>query len=161
MRVGCHSTPDLVKRGGAVSDIVSGDKTQVTIVACVCAAGYCIPPMVIWDRKILSPELTLGEIPGTIYGLSKSGWMDMELFHIWFCNHFLHYVPTAHPVLLLLDGHSSHYCPNTIRLAAKEQVILFTLLPNTTHLTQPQPLKVAWSEAYPNFLVTNPGKVVT
>ena len=59
--------PKLVAvRGGAVSAIGSGDKTQITVVACVSAAGYCIPPMVIWDRKILSPELTDGEVPGTI-----------------------------------------------------------------------------------------------
>ena len=31
--------------------------------------------MVIWDRKTLRPELTVGKVPGTIYGLSaKVGW---------------------------------------------------------------------------------------
>ena len=61
--------PKLVAvRGAAVSAIGSGDKTQITVVACVRAAGYCIPPMVIWDW-----ELTHGEVPGTIYGLSKMG----------------------------------------------------------------------------------------
>ena len=157
----------VAAKGQAVSAIGSGDKTQITVVACVSAAGYCVPPMVIWDRKILSPELTLGEVPGTIYGLSKNGWMDMELFDIWFCNHFLRYAPATRPLLLLLDGHSSHYCPDTVRLAAKEQVILFTLPPNTTHLSQPLdkgcfgPLKVAWREVCHHFVSTNPGKVIT
>ena len=157
----------VAPKGVTVSAIGSGDKTQITVVACVSAAGYCIPPMVIWDRKILAPELTVGEVPGTIYGLSKSGWMDMELFHMWFCNHFLHYAPAARPLLLLLDGHSSHYCPDTIRLAAKEKVILFTLPPNTTHLTQPLdkgcfgPLKTAWREVCHQFITSNPGRLVT
>ena len=88
--------------------------------------------MVIWDRKTLAPELTIGEVPGTIYGLSGNGWMDMELFDVWFENHFLRYAPSVRPLLLLLDGHSSHYCPGTIKLAAKERVIIFTLPPNTT-----------------------------
>ena len=114
--------------------LTSGNKTQITVVACVSAAGYCIPPMVIWDRKILSPDSTMGEVPGTIYGLSKNGWMDMELFSIWFSNHLLRYAPATQPLLLLIDGHSSHYCPDTIHLAASEQVVLFTLPPNTTHL---------------------------
>ena len=36
----------------------SGDKSQITIVGCVSAAGYCLPPMVIYDRKRLSPEMS-------------------------------------------------------------------------------------------------------
>ena len=87
--------------------------------------------MVIHDRKTLSAEMSNMEIPGTIYGLSDRGWIDRELFNIWFNNHFLRYAP---PVRLLMDGHSS---PGTIRMAAKEKIILFTLPPHTTHLTQP------------------------
>ena len=30
-----------------------------------------------------------------------------------------------------MDGHSSHYCSETIRMAAEEKIILFTLPPNT------------------------------
>ena len=132
--------------------LTSGDKAQITVVGCVSAAGYCIPPMVIWDRKQLSIELTEGEVPGTFYGLSDNGWMDQELFDGWLCSHFLRYAPPARPLLLLLDGHSSHYSPSTIRSAAKEQVIVFTLPPHTTHLSQPldrgcfAPLKVAWRQ---------------
>ena len=96
-------SPKVVGRKGVpVSSIGSGDKTQITLVACISAAGHCVPPMVIWDRKQLSPELTCGEIPGTIYGLSSNGWMDQELFDIWFNNHFLRYDPAARPLLLLL-----------------------------------------------------------
>ncbi len=127
----------VVERGGTACAVGSGCKSQVTVVGCISAAGFCIPPMVIWDRKTLAPELTIGELPGTIYGLSGNGWMDQELFKVWFCNHFLQYSPSARPILLLLEGHSSHYCPDTVRLAAREQVILFTLPPNTTHLSQP------------------------
>ena len=94
-----------------------------------------MPPMVIWDRKSLAPELAVGEVPGTIYGLSSRGWIDHELFNAWFNNHFLRYVPSARPILLMLDGHSSHFCPDTIRVAAQNKVIVFIVPPNTTHLT--------------------------
>ena len=157
----------VAQKGGSVSVLGSGDKTQITVVACISAAGFCVPPMVIWDRKTLAPELTLGEIPGTIYGLSSNGWMDQQLFDIWFSNHFLRYAPSARPVLLLMDGHSSHYCPDTVRLAAREQVILFALPPNTTHLSQSLdkgcfgPLKVAWRQVCHQFLAENRGKVIT
>ena len=53
--------------------MTSGGKTQITVLACCNAAGYSIPPLVIFDRKILKQELTRGEVPGTMYGLSKSG----------------------------------------------------------------------------------------
>ena len=68
--------------------ITSGDKSQFTVVGCVSAAGYCIPPMIILDRKTLHPDMTIGELPGTIYGLSSKGWIDSELFHMWFNDHF-------------------------------------------------------------------------
>ena len=56
------------------SAIISDDtKTQVTILACISANGYSIPPYVIFDRKTLNPELTLGKVPGTLYGLSSKG----------------------------------------------------------------------------------------
>ena len=144
----------------------SGSKDQITVVGCVSAAGQHLPPMVIWDRKNLKPELTQGEYPQTIYGLSSKGWMDMELFEKWFSRLFLCCAPAARPLLLLLDGHSSHYSPAAIRMAAEEQVILFVLPPNTTHLSQPLdkgvfgPLKMQWRKACHSYMTRNPGKVV-
>ena len=162
-------SPKLVFEKGyhGASCVTTGDKAQITIVACVSAAGFSLPPMVIWDHQSLSPELTIGEVPGTIYGLSKKGWIDYELFDVRFNNHFLRHVPTVRPILLMLDGHSSHYCPDTIRLAAKHQVILFALPPNTTHTSQPldkgcfSSLKESWKQVCHDFLTSNPGKVVT
>ena len=48
----------------------SGDKAQITVVACVSAAGSFMPPMVILDCKTLPPRLTEGEVPGTVCGMS-------------------------------------------------------------------------------------------
>ena len=163
------SPPKGVCRKGTKTpnSITSGDKSQITVVGCVSAAGHCIPPMIIWDRKTLHADMTKGELPGTIYGLSSKGWVDQELFKIWFEFHFLRYIPPVRPILLLMDGHSSHYCPDTVFLAAKEKIILFTLPPNTTHLTQPLdkgcfgPLKSAWRNACHDFMAENPSRVVT
>jgi len=49
----------------------SGEKAQITVLACASASGYVMPPMVIYDRKNLKQELHAGEVPGTIYGLSE------------------------------------------------------------------------------------------
>ena len=66
-----------------------------------------------------------------------------------------------------MNGHSSHYSPVAVKLAAEENVILFALPPNTTHWSQPLdkgvfgPLKVAWRRVCHTYLSKNPGIVVT
>ena len=136
------------------------------MLTCTCASGTAMPPFIVLDRKTLNPTFTRGEVPGTLYGLSTNGWMNQDLIHHWFVKHFLQYVPTRRPLILLMDGHSSNYCPETIKMAAENKVILFILPPNTTHLTQPldracfAPLKCAWKQECHQFLVKNPGKVV-
>ena len=46
------------------------------------------------------------------------------------------HAPSTQPILLLLDGHSSHYSPDTIHSTAEEQVIIFALPPHTTDVSQ-------------------------
>lgn len=155
------------KKGSKIAvSLTSSTKDQITVVCCVNAAGQCIPPMVIWDRKQLRPELTVGEVPGTVYGLANKGWMDQYLFEQWFKRHFLKYAPPVRPLLLLMDGHASHYAPDAIKFAAEEKILVFVLPPNTTHLSQPLdkgvfgPLKVAWKNACHKYMSDNPGLVV-
>ena len=156
----------VAQKGVKIHQFTSGIKTQMTVVDCVSASGQCIPPMVIWKRKILRPELACGEVSGTVYGLSSKSWIDQELFHMWFARHFLLRAPCSRPLLLLLDGHSSHFCPDTIKYAAESQVILFILPPNTIHLTQPLdkgvfgPLMTCWRRVCHNHLVQNPGVAI-
>ena len=144
----------------------TGQKSQVSILACVSAAGQCIPPMVIWDRRSLKPELVEGEVPGTVHALTKKGWMNQEVFEGWFSRHFIRYAPPARPLLVLMDGHSSHYSPTAVRMAAEEGVILFALPPNTTHFAQPLdksvfgPLKVHWRRVCQHFMSKNLGQTV-
>ena len=124
-------------------------------------------PLVIYDKKTLKPELTVGEVPGTMYGLSNKGWIDTELFESWFTNHFLAYAPPSQPLLLLMDGHSSHFSPLFVNSAPEEQIIGFCLPPNSTHKTQPLdkgvfgPLKRSWREECHSYIMNNPGKVIT
>ena len=63
--------------------------------------------------------------------------------------------------MLLLDGHSAHYCPATIKLAAENQIVVFVLPPHTTHIAQPldrgcfSPLKTAWRKFCQEFRAQN------
>ena len=71
----------------------SGNKTQVTIVACASASSTVLPPMVIFNGERLNHEYTKGEVPGTLYGMSPNGWIDQELFCHWLKDLFLTYIP--------------------------------------------------------------------
>ena len=123
--------------------------------------------MVIWNVKTMHSDMAAGEVRGTLHAFSDNGWIDQDLFDTWFHNLFLLYAPSISPLLLLMDGHSTHYCPETIRAAAKQKVILFTLPPNTTHLCQPLdksifgPLKTRYFQLCQEFMAKNPGKVVS
>ena len=149
------------------SYITGETKQQITVLACTSAAGTVIPPFVIFNRKTLPPELVRGEVPGSIYGLSSKGWINQDLFNSWFTEHFLSYVPSTRPLLLLLDGHSSHYCPEVIKMASKHKIVVFTLPPHTTHITQPLDrsvfavLKVYWKQVCHGFQLKHPGRVIT
>ena len=71
--------------------------------------------------------LTNGEIPGTLYGISDSGCMDDQgSFLTQVYQSLLLYAPQVQPLLLLLDGHSTHYGPEMINIAALNQIIIFT-----------------------------------
>lgn len=82
-------------------------------IGCASATGHALPPFVIFDAKSLNAEWTRG----TTYGLSSKGWVDTELFKSWLTDHLLKYAVGARPLLVLLDGHSSHYQPELIRFA--------------------------------------------
>ena len=73
----------------------------------------------------------------------------------------------ARPLLLLLDGHSSHYQPKLVLFAKEHDIIIFCLPPHTTHESQPldasvfKSLKQNWQELCGQYMKENPGKVVT
>jgi hypothetical protein len=77
--------PKPLKVYGAVSQknfysVTTGNKGQLTALACVSAGGYCIPPMLIFNRKGLGEGMDDGAIPGTLFAFSPNGWIDTELF---------------------------------------------------------------------------------
>ena len=163
-----HAPRIVAKRGQKkVRYRTSGNKNQITVIACVSASGQCIPPFVIFDAKRLNMEWRKDEVVRTSYGLSDNGWVDSELFRGWLSEHFHSNAVSDRPILLLLDGHSLHYQPELISFAKQYEVILFCLPPHTTHESQPldvsvfKSLKQNWQQACHNFIQSNPSLVIT
>ena len=161
--------PNVVTKTGAkkVRYRSTGRKGQITIVACGSATGQVIPPTVIFEAKGVNHAWTSGGLPGMTYGYSDSGWITTDLFESWLSGHFLKHAVCECPLLLLLDGHSTHYQPEVVRYAKRNEVLLLCLPPHTTHEAQPldctvlSPLKARWRTVCHDFFQTNPGKVIT
>ena len=145
----------------------SGNKSQITVLGCCSGTGQAMPPFIIFEGKQLNYLWTCGEVPGTRYGVSDSGWTNKSLFYGWLVEHFLVHAVQGRPLLLLVDGHSSHFDPEAIRFAKDHSVIIFCLPPHTTHEAQPLdisffgPLKTNWGHVCHDFIQSSPGKVVT
>ena len=159
-----HKMPKTVAQRGTkkVRQRPLSNKTQFSVLACGNGVCQAIPPMVIFAGKNFNYELSDGEVPGTFYGMSESGWMDQELFSKWFSSHFLKYAVPGRPLLFLLDGHSSHFTVELVQTVAEQDVVIFCLPPHTTADSQPLdtsvfgPLKSYWSQACHDYMFTNP-----
>ena len=156
-----HKLPKTISLKGSkkVRQFMSGNKTQITVLVCVSATGQALPPMVVFSGKRFNHEMSEGEVPGTLYGMSDSGWMDSELFSNWFSNHFLKHAVPSRPLMLILYGHSSHYTLKLVKTAAENDVVLFCLPPHTT--ADFGPLKTYWVETCRQFVFSNPGRAIT
>ena len=105
--------------------------------------------------------------PGTKYAHSDNGWIDTDLFEHWFINHFLTHAVSSRPLLLILDGHKTHYQLHICQEARKQEVIIFCLPPHSTHVSQPldtcvfKPLKTEWNKAIHILQSKNPGAQIT
>lgn len=68
---------------------------------------------------------------------SKSGYMDGELYLLWFEKVVLKYCSLDKPVILIQDGHKSHMTLSIVETVHRGNVVLFNLPPRRTHATQP------------------------
>ena len=93
--------------------------------------------------------------------------MDTFNFYGWFTNHFLNNIPPKRPVVLILDGHSSHVDLSLFEYAASQGVILFKLPPHTSHVLQPcyrgyfKCIEKCWILELAIWAFENPGAFVT
>lgn len=136
-----HRPGKVISRRGQkqIGKVTSGEKGQTTTVICaVNAAGFYVPPMLIFKRKRFTEQLMKDSPPGAVGACSPNGWVDSGLFVKWL-THFISVVKPspARKVILILDGHSSHKTLAAIELARENGVVMMSLPPHTTHMLQP------------------------
>ncbi|KAE8743266.1 hypothetical protein FOCC_FOCC011146 [Frankliniella occidentalis] len=164
----------------------SGERgTLVTTCLIVGALGQVIPPVMLFPRKNFKNNMTIGAYPGTLGLASESGWMNAELFPKVLQHIVKHTACTKeNPLLILCDNLEAHVTLEAIEYARENGITILTLVPHTTHRTQPLevsimgPFKRAyenamsiWKRAHPNqcctiydlaqFVCTAVGKALT
>ena len=146
---------------------MSGQKQQITVIGCGSATGHVIPPLIVFAAKQINYLWTKNEVTGSCFAVSDNGWVDHELFSFFLTKHFMANAVPYRPLLLLLDGHSTHFEPKSLQLAKEHNIVVFCLPPHTTHVCQPldcsffKPLKEHWRGECHRFCQKNPGLVIS
>jgi len=136
-----QSTKVVAKKGQKkVRYQTYGQKQQITVIGCGSATGQCLPPFVIFAGKKLNHLWCRNEVSGTNYACSGKGLIDHDLFFYFLEKHFLTHAVARCPLLLLLDGCSTHSDLTSLKFAMDHKVTIFCL-PPTQH-TNVNPLIV-------------------
>ena len=110
-------------------------KTHTTL-TCVSASGFVLPPFLIYPRQRITENLKERAIAGTVFHCSDSGWVNTDLFLV-SLEFFAQSIPPSRPVLLILNGHSSHVSIEAIEFARSNNIHMLCLPAHTTHILQP------------------------
>lgn len=112
---------------------------HLTIFACASAAGFVVPPLFILPGQRVNIDL-LSEcrVPGASVTTTESGFINGEVFSAWL-PFFAGSVPldVPQPLVLILDGCSSHFSGHIHEVGAAVHVPLVIIPSNATHLLQP------------------------
>ena len=144
-------------------------KSTLTFIGTFNARGDCVSPTLIYPY-VRMPRDILDALPEEFHvATTESGWMTAPAFFEYLANAFLPWVQRNDikmPVILFVDGHSTHLTLQTCQFCEQNRIILYLLPPNTTHILQPadvgpfKPMKSMWRSEIHNFQRENPNSVV-
>ena len=129
------------------------EKENITALVTLNAAGDVLPTMVVLPYERIPKPIAENMNPEWAIGRSKTGWMTGQAFFAYVGNTLIPYLKskgTTFPILYLIDGHKSHLTWQVASLCEENDIILYSLFPNSTHILQPadvsffRPLKTRW-----------------
>jgi hypothetical protein len=138
-------TTQLVVTGsekrGRPKTIQPGNREWVTTIAAINAAGWSVPPFIIFAGQYhLSAWYEEAEIPRDwVIAVSDNGWTNNELGVEWL-KHFNAHTKTrvvGARRLLILDGHESHHSLEFQELCKENNIYTLCMPPHSSHLLQP------------------------
>jgi hypothetical protein len=133
-----------------------GDREWVTVINSICAAGYAIPPFIVYKGRVhISAWYEEADIPyDWRFGISENGWTDNDIGFAWLKHFDEHTKPRQVGVyrLLILDSHESHLSQDFKDYCLEHKILTENLPPHSSHVSQPldvvihSPLKVKYSQ---------------
>lgn len=123
--------------------------------------------------NVRPPKEVVTSLPENWFlGKSETGWMVSETFFEYVANgvhNWLNENNVQRPILLFVDGHKSHMTMELSQFCQENEIILYALPPNTTHIMQPadvsvcKPLKSEWKKTVRNWQLKpeNSNKVIS
>lgn len=151
-----------------VYQVVTNTKTQITVMAALNAFGEYLPPMILFPGERLR-NIGLSGFPEATYSTTPNGWMDSETF-VEFLKQLFTFAKQKEikfPIILFVDGHSTHMSLPAARFCHEHDIILYCLLPNATHVLQAcdiglfSPLKSAWQAAVKTWQLDHIGEALS
>jgi hypothetical protein len=132
--------PDKVlapKGSKNIYQVVTNTKAQITVMATCNAVGEFVPPMILFPGERLR-DVGLSGFPESIYATIKNGWMDTDTF-VAYVEKLVEFANTENiefPIILFVDGHSTHMSLEAAEYCKSNGVILYCLVANATHIMQ-------------------------
>ena len=127
----------ILTRRGQKSLLAGSGRENVTVQMCTSATGQILPPYVVYKGERLMSDTRYGGPLGSRYSVSQNGWMTENTFLDWMRSLLVPSIPNERPVLLILDGHTSHVSYEVRVLAVEHDIHLLKLPPHITHGLQP------------------------
>ncbi|KAJ3631837.1 hypothetical protein MTP99_012943 [Tenebrio molitor] len=170
----CPKTKKVIAPRGTrnVYEVDRGQaKFTLTVLFTFAASDTITAPMIIYPYKPYKPsEISMSVPKSWGIGISSNGWMKSELFYEYIANIFykdLFERNTKFPVILFVDGHSTHLTYKVSELCKQLKIILIALYPNTTRILQPadvsafKPMKSFWKKGVLDWRRDNPSGALT
>jgi hypothetical protein len=133
-----------------------GDREWVTVIQSICAAGYAIPPFIIYKGRVhISAWYEEKDIPNDWkLSVSENGWTNNALGLEWLKHFDAHTKARQGGVyrLVILDGHESHVNQNFKDYCLENKIITLCMPAHSSHILQPldvvcfAPLKQKYSQ---------------
>ena len=145
--------------------VSDNEKASLTVLFTTAASGLMAPPMILFDLKTSPKKSTLDQIPtGWGVGNTERGWMTAESFYSYITNVFYKWLIENNyvfPIILYVDGHSSHMTLPLLKFCKEHLIELIVLYPNATHIIQPldvaifHPLKDSYRKVLHQWRIDN------
>jgi len=156
----------LVRKGDkAVYNFTQNDEKKcLTVLFMTNATGALVPPMIVFPYERIPYSVSQSVPINWSIEKSENGWMTAETFYEYISNIFEPWLTTHNierPIILYVDGHSSHLTLPVAQFCMDHQIELIALFPNATYLIQPldvalfRTLKSSWRDCTNDWRVQN------